>query len=785
MTVEKSVLEIMGNDDFLKHFINPVEGNVSLEKCTQILSVSEQIAKLSEGIDNLNRELQKQVSENHDDLLFHASWIEKLEDVLEMMSANMQSLLSGAERISSQIVQPYQQMEEKFLRMENILKTLNILRRITRIQVVSHRLPPHVTSDSDILKISQNIKELDKLWNEIDLSNIKILEPNEKRLKTIKNEVSERAKVQLMTGIKKQKLQHLTEAVQIFYDLNVLVVTVKGFISSSVDDMKKVIDENIGALLDSSRPKGSISGDKSKRGPGKAAMPAVGNASSFRPRLWSALDEIFDNIYTYAIEVEFLESSLHQNRSDYLSVKSHTYLEVFPENYRNITHQYWIMVNTYVEQQLNKCSKNCKFVREALEGEYPRFLRLYMDLCKKLQTSDKPENFNYKFSICKSVITPFEQSYLCNLDSVVSYPVHNMFSSDGTPKPVPTTEDIDSLIRIIRSELSVALFDSNLSSTIARNITKSIGIFCNLCEEHIVEQGSDATQVIGVRKTVQDRNIEVANRLEYLKVKLNNVTANLGKNTEAAEILNLSLVTYADSLITKIITTMLDSVKQAIKKIILTMHVEDFSSQGEKPNSISLYMKELTAFVSRAFNTYLKPFDSQDVLKKCCVEYGMNCVEFFLRNISVVRPLGAGGRMRLTADCNEFEFAMSPLLGEEPKSYRMLRLFKLMLTQSPQEILNNPAVGDTVPYSLILFYLFSFAPDEMKSPHESGVDPKIKSMDTLLDYLDSHQSEWERIDLINRVMAKYCESVRQVPGKNFDPVYGVMAHLIQRFRSVK
>lgn len=78
--------------DFLKHFINPVEGNVSLEKCTQILSVSEQIAKLSEGIDNLNRELQKQVSENHDDLLFHASWIEKLEDVLEMMSANMQVL---------------------------------------------------------------------------------------------------------------------------------------------------------------------------------------------------------------------------------------------------------------------------------------------------------------------------------------------------------------------------------------------------------------------------------------------------------------------------------------------------------------------------------------------------------------------------------------------------------------------------------------------------------------------------------------------------------------------
>lgn len=51
-------------------------------------------------------------------------------------------------------------MEKQYLIMENILKTLNLLRRITRIQVVSHRLPPHVSSDSDILKISQNIKEL-------------------------------------------------------------------------------------------------------------------------------------------------------------------------------------------------------------------------------------------------------------------------------------------------------------------------------------------------------------------------------------------------------------------------------------------------------------------------------------------------------------------------------------------------------------------------------------------------------------------------------------------------
>ena len=64
-------------------------------------------------------------------------------------------------------------------------------------------------------------------------------------------------------------------------------------------------------------------------------------------------------------------------------------------------------------------------------------------------------------------------------------------------------------------------------------------------------------------------------------------------------------------------------------------------------------MRELTAFVSRAYSNYLKPFESQDVLKKCCAESGMSCIKFFLRHISLIRPLGSGGRVRLVSDCTE------------------------------------------------------------------------------------------------------------------------------------
>ena len=53
-------------------------------------------------------------------------------------------------------------MEQQNLIMENILKTLDILRKIARVLVVSHRLPLHISSEADILKISQNIRELGK-----------------------------------------------------------------------------------------------------------------------------------------------------------------------------------------------------------------------------------------------------------------------------------------------------------------------------------------------------------------------------------------------------------------------------------------------------------------------------------------------------------------------------------------------------------------------------------------------------------------------------------------------
>ena len=52
------------------------------------------------------------------------------------------------------------------------------------------------------------------------------------------------------------------------------------------------------------------------------------------------------------------------------------------------------------------------------------------------------------------------------------------------------------------------------------------------------------------------------------------------------------------------------------------------------------------------------------------------------------------------------------------RSYRVLRSFRPLLFQTVEHLAQSPAVGDVIPYSLVLHFLFARAPTELKSPHQ-------------------------------------------------------------------
>ena len=53
-----------------------------------------------------------------------------------------------------------------------------------------------------------------------------------------------------------------------------------------------------------------------------------------------------------------------------------------------------------------------------------------------------------------------------------------------------------------------------------------------------------------------------------------------------------------------------------------------------------------------------------------------HCVDEFVRQASLIRPLGEGGKMKLAADFAQMELAIAPLcrrVSDLGKSYRLLR----------------------------------------------------------------------------------------------------------------
>lgn len=73
-------------------------------------------------------------------------------------------------------------------------------------------------------------------------------------------------------------------------------------------------------------------------------------------------------------------------------------------------------------------------------------------------------------------------------------------------------------------------------------------------------------------------------------------------------------------------------------------------SSGRPDVPCSLYMKELQGFIARVMSDYFKHFECLDFVFDNTEAIAQRAIELFIRNASLIRPLGEGGKMRLAAD---------------------------------------------------------------------------------------------------------------------------------------
>lgn len=83
---------------------------------------------------------------------------------------------------------------------------------------------------------------------------------------------------------------------------------------------------------------------------------------------------------------------------------------------------------------------------------------------------------------------------------------------------------------------------------------------------------------------------------------------------------------------------------------------------------------------------------------------------------------------------------LCPQLADLGRPYRLLKSMATIVILEPEEIVKSQVVGSSVPHSVILFLLFSYAGTELASPHQTAAwtIPKLSQ------WLDEHPLESDR-----------------------------------------
>lgn len=71
-------------------------------------------------------------------------------------------------------------------------------------------------------------------------------------------------------------------------------------------------------------------------------------------------------------------------------------------------------------------------------------------------------------------------------------------------------------------------------------------------------------------------------------------------------------------------------------------------------------MKELQGFIARVMSDYFRHFECFDFVFDNTEAMAQRAIELFIRNASLIRPLGEGGKMRLAADFAQVPSVLIP-----------------------------------------------------------------------------------------------------------------------------
>ncbi|GAW03316.1 conserved oligomeric golgi complex subunit 5-like [Lentinula edodes] len=665
--------------------------------------ISLAISKLSLGIEDVSKQIKSLVTMHHEDLLSHAANVNQLSGSLTSVKSDLSDLDSLVEKfvILARRLEAAQMSSSTSTSGTGILgdtgedRDRTIAKAALSIAELVTLIDGPGTAGSGIAagviveagnKGSFNLRSINAIASRIPfIEDAKI---------TVTNEMEN----MVITGLSTLNQSLLASSLQTAYNLGVLPNQVQALMVELSQD----VEDRIKRAFDLT----AISKDANKDGiaspnPGTSTgqqyksrvrtEPTNITASQWTAALWIRLEKMTEEMADCCIKVYTLEKVLKLKRD---TVSQTVFLDeamTILENKPSAT--FWTALSRALEKHGRDSARGSSFIQQTLSTGYPKLLRLFHEFFAKIavhtDTIYSPTNQSPETVLVLRSLTHFETLYLSRSASKLNEAIAQAFPSNGA-RASPSSNDGVNIARTVTNELDSARFDPLFVRAVAKTVVSGLNTMISRADYLIVKDRS-AVLLSGPSPTPAQLSEEYSDALFQV------ISPNIDKIHATYE---------------HIVDPLLTAIRRELGAIIARLHRNDFGKSSDRAAGMggpSFYMKDLVDKLS-----YIK----MEVLSRFLVEgdnhkWVMSIVKFVLRtfvlHVSIAQPLGESGKLQLTTDMTELEFALSVFMVEGSQSqkrggnleslgdeYRLLRAMRQLA---------NPVYTSGVPPLIVLHHI--------------------------------------------------------------------------------
>ncbi|EJD03176.1 uncharacterized protein FOMMEDRAFT_146834 [Fomitiporia mediterranea MF3/22] len=494
-------------------------------------------------------------------------------------------------------------------------------------------------------------------------------------IESARTKISSEMEIMVLTGLGSLNRSLLASSLQTAHNLRVLPNLVQSLLADLTDAVEQRIklafdisriSKELNAKEQTSTASGLLYRSRVRTEPTNVTAPQFGAA------LWTRLEALIGELADCCIKVYTLEKVLQLKKDTVTQTNFMDEAMKVLENKPSST--FWTVLARTLEKQCKDASRNSTFMQQTLSSGYPRLLRLFHEFFAKIAvhtdtiyTQDKqsPETI-----LILRALSVFEQSYLQRsanrLNEVVAQSV-----AGGARAPPAMGEGLG-IARAAANELDAAKFDPLLIKAVAKNVQSSLELLLTRLDPLIVRDRW-ATSLLGPVSTPQQtQNAQVATCLYHCATRFNSLE---GEYSESVIAILQPSVRELHRTYDRIVEPLLSAIRRELSAILAKMHKLDLGAPDASAGmgGPSTYMKDLVEKLNFVKTEVLAKFNVGDASREWVATIAKNVVRSFVLNASIANPLGEGGKLQLTSDMTELEFALSAFMADGG-SQRAVRL---------------------------------------------------------------------------------------------------------------